>query len=1022
MECDARGIRAEVQCSQVYHVRLDPRGDTLAATCDCAHFGRAGVCKHLWAVILRAERESIDAPRPDSAQPRPLAPMDGGVDGGDDGVLVTGARAPSPPVSDSTPPLIYVLRPADGAVELYRARTPHSPPEPLRMQRSDVKGLPDPLDRRLLSLLFGIEVDDAPEGFRMSEAPYRVECSSFQVNDGNCRIWIELLSATGRLIRAGAGPSQSPVRWCPGPPWTFGLAFEVGADPEVLRVEGNVRRLGERHAVAAVDAILAGGVVIVGGEATPLELHGLENWLDRVRSGPWRGPRADLVLALKDLVERADRPWIELPSSWRVDDEARRPQPVLVLRLADGGRARREMIPARLQFDYGARRVGERESTLRVCDIEREIVFTRDLAHEEEARRELLALGGQLADVATGHFDYRVPAARFGALASQLLAAGWAVESKEQRFRGNGRLSIEVTSGQDWFELHGKLEIGDEVVSLPKVLHALRRGERVVELGDGSLGLLPEAWVRRVAMLTQVGAADGDPVRFRESQGWIVNALLADRENVTYDDAFRALREKVASFDGIKPGHEPAGFRGELRPYQRQALGWFRFLREYGLGGCLADDMGLGKTVQVLAMLEELRDEPGRRGGSLVVAPRSVVYNWIREAERFSPRLRVLEYTGGERSELLQTLGDHDLVVTSYGVLRRDAIELGEHEFDYVILDEAQSVKNPSSKTSKCARLLRARHRLALTGTPIENHIFDLWSLFEFLNPGMLGSSTAFHRLLDPAGDEVSDERRTLAQALRPFLLRRTKAQVATELPERTEQTLFCAMGSEQQAVYDELLGYYRSSLLARVDREGLASSKMHVLEALLRLRQAACDPRLIDPLFAHEASAKLDLLVPHLQEIVEEGHKALVFSQFTSFLALVRQRLDRESVAYEYLDGRTRQREVHVDRFQNDPDCRVFLISLKAGGLGLNLTAAEYVFILDPWWNPAVEAQAIDRAHRIGQERHVFAYRMICRNTVEEKILALQQQKKDLAEALIGVENRLLENLTREDLELLLS
>lgn len=1011
---DAQSVRAEVQCSSVCHVSLNPLAEDLSASCDCAHFRRAGVCKHVWAVVLRVEEEGVDtsAAKPTrsvgSAVPGPLATVTNGSP--------AEASAPS-----GSRPLFYLLRPNEGVVDLYQATAPRGIPKPLRIQRSDVKRLTDPLDRRLLSLLFGIDSGDLPEGFNAADAPYRVECSSFTVNDANCRSWIELLCETGRLRRVRDG-APAPVEWNSGPPWTLGLSFESDSNPEDLIVRGHVRRLGESRPIPETDGVLAGGVVIVDDVAYPLDLAGCETWLDRVRNGAWRGPRADLLPALRELVERADRPWVELPPSWKREDEARRPQPVLALRLAEGGRARRELIPGRLFFDYGDRRVGEHEPSRRICDVDREVIFVRDLAFEVESRRELLAAGVQIVEQPTGHFDYRVPASRFSVLASELLAAGWAVESKEQRFRGNGKLSLEVATGEDWFELEGKLEIGDEVVPLPKVLQALRKGERVVKLGDGTLGLLPEAWVRRVAMLTNMGDAEEDRVRFRESQGWIVNALLADRENVSFDAAFVALREKLASFDGIKPGFEPAGFRGELRVYQRQALGWFRFLREFGLGGCLADDMGLGKTVQVLAMLEELRTTPGPHGGALVVAPRSVVYNWIREAERFSPELRVLEYAGGDRDRLLGTLQDHDLIVTSYGVLRRDAHELTEHEFDYVILDEAQSVKNPNSKTAKCARLLRAKHRLALTGTPIENHIFDLWSLFEFLNPGMLGSSTAFQRLLEPAADGHADERATLASALRPFLLRRTKAQVATELPERTEQTLFCSMGPDQRAVYDELLGYYRASLLARVDRDGLASSKMHVLEALLRLRQAACDPRLIDPGSSESSSTKLDLLVPHLQEIVEEGHKALVFSQFTSFLALVRERLDRERLPYEYLDGRTRNREAHVDRFQNDPDCRVFLISLKAGGLGLNLTAAEYVFILDPWWNPAVEAQAIDRAHRIGQDRHVFAYRLICRDTVEEKILALQQKKKDLADALIRVENRLLETLTREDLELLLS
>jgi SNF2 family DNA or RNA helicase len=343
-------------------------------------------------------------------------------------------------------------------------------------------------------------------------------------------------------------------------------------------------------------------------------------------------------------------------------------------------------------------------------------------------------------------------------------------------------------------------------------------------------------------------------------------------------------------------------------------------------------------------------------------------------------------------------------------------------EFDYVVLDEAQAVKNADTESAKAVRLLRGRHRLALSGTPVENHLGELWSLFEFLNPGMLGAASVFK----PAGGAMrnpdEETRGLLAHALRPFILRRTKAQVARELPSKTEQTVYCEMEPAQRKLYNELRQHYRDRLLQRIETEGLAKSKIQVLEALLRLRQAACHPGLIDPKRQAERSAKLDVLLEQLREVIDEGHKALVFSQFTSLLMIVRNRLDAGRVAYEYLDGATRDRQARVEHFQNDADCRLFLISLKAGGLGLNLTAAEYVFLLDPWWNPAVEAQAVDRAHRIGQTRQVFAYRLIARDTVEEKVLELQKTKRDLAAAIISADNGLIRDLRREDLELLLS
>ncbi len=467
-----------------------------------------------------------------------------------------------------------------------------------------------------------------------------------------------------------------------------------------------------------------------------------------------------------------------------------------------------------------------------------------------------------------------------------------------------------------------------------------------------------------------------------------------------------------------------------MRSYQKDGLGWLHFLQRFGFGGCLADDMGLGKTVQVLALLESRRalraQGPGngpRPGPSLVVVPRSLIFNWRQEAERFTPAMRVLDHVGTGRTKgRTDHFDDYDLILTTYGTLRRDVAHLKDVPFDYVVFDESQAIKNANTSSAKAARLLGASHRLCLSGTPIENHLGELWSQFEVLNPGMLGTSSAL--ALGANGKGAGDEpaRQLLARALRPFILRRTKGQVAADLPEKTEQTLYCELDGPQRKLYDELREHYRQALLARVARDGMNQAKIQILEALLRLRQAAIHPGLIDTARAGEPSAKLESLLPQLQEVVDEGHKALVFSQFTSMLGIVRTRLDGERIAYEYLDGQTRDRQARVERFQTDPACGLFLISLKAGGLGLNLTAAEYVFLLDPWWNPAVEAQAIDRAHRIGQRREVFAYRLIARNTVEERILELQQSKRSLAEAIINADNSLLRNLSREDLELLLS
>jgi SNF2 family DNA or RNA helicase len=560
----------------------------------------------------------------------------------------------------------------------------------------------------------------------------------------------------------------------------------------------------------------------------------------------------------------------------------------------------------------------------------------------------------------------------------------------------------------------------------------------MIALGDGSFGLMPEEWLRKFGLLASLGVASGDHLRFKQTQTGVLDALLAARPEITCDAAFSRVREEWQNFKGIGSITEPRGFVGTLRDYQREGLGWFEFLQRFGFGGCLADDMGLGKTVQVLALLESRRNGGANRNGdgkkgtanssesetrpSLVVVPRSLVFNWQQEAARFTPALRLLTHIGSERTKGSKHFENYDLVITTYGTLRRDAVHFQDTEFDFVILDEAQAIKNAKTESAKAARLLKGKHRLALSGTPVENHLGELWSLFEFLNPGMLGAASVFQLSTSGARAPDDETRTLLARALRPFLLRRTKQQVAKELPEKLEQTIYCEMEVAQRRQYDELREYYRTSLLESVERMGLKRAKIQILEALLRLRQTACHPALVTGGIGDEPSAKLDILMPRLSEVTEEGHKAIVFSQFTSFLAIVRRRLEREGIDYEYLDGKTRHRGVAVERFQTDPNCKLFLISLKAGGQGLNLTAAEYVFLLDPWWNPAVEAQAIDRAHRIGQSRRVFAYRLITRDTVEEKVLALQATKRELADAIINADNSLIRNITGEDLMLLLS
>ncbi|MDG3007626.1 DEAD/DEAH box helicase [Paludisphaera mucosa] len=836
---------------------------------------------------------------------------------------------------------------------------------------------------------------------------------------------VERLARSGRLrLRRTDGEDEPPtMRWDDGLPWRFALDIRAEAGGKRWSWRGGLRRGDNRMDLAEPLVLLPGLLVLGVGRAARFDDLGVMTWIVRLRYEKeitFVEPQQDLMLGR--ILAEARVPAVELVDSLALEEIVAKPRPSLTLRTPrqNWGLAADKLL-AELEFDYDGAVIPAGRTTPLAVSTELGLVIRRDPRTESAADVKLFELGFREAkDPRLDPNTLELPAKRMDAVAKELVLAGWRIEAEGKLIRPAGEFKLALSTGIDWFDLDGGVDYGGQSVSLPELLSAAKRGDTMIELGDGSMGMLPEDWLKKYGLLADLGAAENGALRFNASQAGLLDALLENQPEIQIDEAFARVRKNLRQFDGVVALDSPPGFHGELRAYQREGLGWLDYLQRFGFGGILADDMGLGKTIQVLALLQRRRFRRQAKGPTLAVVPRSLVFNWLAEAEKFTPRLRIMDYTGPGRHPFREKFDDYDLIVTTYGTLRTDIAELVKFEFDYVILDEAQAIKNAESQSAKSARLLNARSRLAISGTPIENHIGELWSILEFLNPGMLGSDTIFKRYAGASAIEGED-RVLLSKALRPFILRRTKSEVVKDLPEKTEQTLFCDMESEQRRTYDELRVHYRDALLKK-DSAELNRSKIEVLEALLRLRQAACHPGLIDQDLVTSPSAKLDLLLPSLSEVVEEGHKVLVFSQFTSFLSIVRERLDQDKLVYEYLDGRTRNRAAKVDRFQNDPDCPIFLISLKAGGLGLNLTAAEYVYLLDPWWNPAVEAQAIDRSHRIGQTQHVFAYRLICRNTVEEKILELQQKKRDLADAILNADNRMISGLTRDDLEFLLS
>ncbi len=1060
-------VSARVRGSSVHRIQLSRQDDELYVFCNCRFFETESACQHIWATILAADEENYlrgaggggalelvedfepeefseelykdreSFPRTSYQTLRPAPPpikppkipewqkLLQELNNQPTAAIVSATRRVDREI-------YYII---DAELSIYnqaiclkienRERLQNGgwgKPKPLRGSLDIARDVADPLDREILTALTGAAQtyhsyyeEPAPTTCRLKNAALDILLPKI-CGTGRCRL------RTSAVFEFEALPA---LQWDEGDPWRFRLVVERQDKNWIVR--GALRR-GDEQMDLAEPALILDNFLIARGRVSRLNHGGSFRWIAALRKSavPFKAPTAQGPELVAEILKSAHLPEIEWPEDLRVEEVRMVPRPVLKFSEQRGWS--KVVMQGQLLFDYDGAALPFDSHSRGLHQPDQKRYLRRDTAAEQGAIQTLNDLGLKPGQERYGQPKpgWEVAPKKLPGVVRELVKAGWRVEAEGKAFRRASGMRSEFSSGVDWFELHAAADYDGVEVLLPELLKAVQRGDQMVALSDGSFGLLPEDFLEKYGLLTRLGRAQGDHVRFSASQAGLLDVLLAARPEIRVDEIFARARVELRSFEGIQPAAQPEGFQGQLRGYQCEGLAWMYFLQRLGFGGCLADDMGVGKTPQVLAMLEtrrELREQKSTAiGPSLVVVPRSLIYNWEQEAARFTPRLRVLDHTGVGREKDAASFADYDLILTTYGTLRRDVALLQEYRFDYVILDEAQAIKNEKSESAKAVRLLQANHRLALSGTPIENHLGELWSLFEFLNPGMLGVASSFRVAGVGLRNPDEETRQLLARALRPFVLRRTKAQVVKELPEKTEQTIYCELDATQRKLYDDLREHYRQSLLGRIESEGMAKSKMHILEALLRLRQAACHPGLLDPKRANQSSAKFEALIPQLTEVLAEGHKALVFSQFTSLLAILRQQLDGARMAYEYLDGKTQNRQACVERFQGDPDCKLFLISLKAGGLGLNLTAAEYVFLLDPWWNPAVEAQAVDRAHRIGQSRPVFAYRLIARGTVEEKVLELQKSKRDLADAIIGEDNRLVSNLKREDLELLLS
>lgn len=647
-------------------------------------------------------------------------------------------------------------------------------------------------------------------------------------------------------------------------------------------------------------------------------------------------------------------------------------------------------------------------------------------------------------------------------------------------FIGTREIKLEVSEQKDWFDVHAVVKFGNYSFPFLSLKENILKGKREFILPNGLIAVIPEEWFGNLSGILEFSKSEEEIKLEKHHIGLIDEINQNGGKYLRLSDKL----DKIKNYGQIRESELPSSFNGELRPYQKAGFDWFYFLKNNQFGGCLADDMGLGKTIQTLALLQKEKEQfvenrmslaatylssvetlqnssdhqldlfrasnvqlsspvkininhsssaaavdTSAEGTfiktSLIVVPNSLVYNWYNEAQKFTPDIKMLIYTGIQREKNRQLFLSYDLIITTYGTVRVDIDILKEFKFNYIILDESQSIKNPNSLASRAVKQLRSSNKLVLTGTPIENSVQELWSQISFVNPGLLGSLQSFtERYVIPIEKGKNEQKlRQLKAVIKPFVLRRTKDQVATELPARFEQVIYCNMTDEQTESYEKVKSFYRNEIIRSLKEFGAGKTQFTLLQGLTKLRQIANHPKLANPEYEFN-SGKFEEITSMAQTAKSEGHKVLLFSQFVKQLQIYKQYFDEKNESYCYLDGSltSEQRQKTVNEFQTNDDVKFFLISLKTGGLGLNLTKADYVFIIDPWWNPAVEQQAIDRSHRIGQTKNVFTYKFITKDTVEEKILSLQEKKKSLASSIITTEESFIKSIDVDQILELLS
>ncbi len=697
-----------------------------------------------------------------------------------------------------------------------------------------------------------------------------------------------------------------------------------------------------------------------------------------------------------------------------------------------------QSLKASLDFEYDGVRVPYSKSTnekppyITIKKPDEDMIYwvKRNIKHENEAYAMLLAC--KFVPMQTNNLALeKENAIDFYNYYLKQAGSGWKFEEKDDMsffkiMEDPFRLCAEIDFSDeqpDSFDIKIYGKVGDEVIDFDEIYDTIQSDEKYARIR--SLGFVEYPAQNIYSMMRSFNSFDvyrNPDNRFtvKTYRVGLINELKNLGAELILSDRFKTFWEQMSTFSTAEETTLPQGINAEFREYQLKGFGWLWFMYKYGLNGILADDMGLGKTLQALTVLQKAKEEDGPMP-TLVIAPTTVVFNWESEIQKFAPTLSCLKLQGGERKQFFKKIPEYDVIITSYALVRRDIAKLKDINFRYVILDESQNIKNATSQTAQAVKQLNSQHKLALSGTPIENKLEELWSVFDFLMPGFLFSMADFNsRYVNPImerQDKIVEKR--LKLQIYPFILRRMKRDVAKDLPDKVENIAYCELTDEQKDFYLQVLDSTKEELFKSIEQNGLEKSRLSIFSALLRMRQICCHPRLYDKNNVKNviSSGKFEKLKVMLEEIISEKHRILLFSQFVDMLDIVKAWLDKSGIKYEYLTGKTKDRQGAVERFNNDPTIPIFLISLKAGGTGLNLTGADYVIHYDPWWNPAVEDQATDRAYRIGQKKKVFVYRLITRNTVEEKIQKLKTIKRNLVDSVISVDRNITKSLTMDDI-----